>query len=333
MITAITQCTIVVRDYDEAINFYVRTLGLTLLEDTDLGQGKRWVRVGPGTHSGASLLLARAANDRQSARVGDQTGGRVALFMHTDHCRDDVARLKSLGVTFKGEPRDEPYGTVVVLEDLYGNLIDLIQPPRSASAPSPAPMPSPDRPRVPATTSTTHTIERLDPAGVTEQDVSALAALLVDAVDSGAAVSFLSPLSHDRALAWWRSTLASAHADPKRGIILLAARDPDSREIIATVQAHPAWAPNQPHRAEVCKLIVHRSARGHGLARALMHAIERESLAAGFTLLTLDARKGGPAERLYHAVGWTRVGEIPRFALDNDARNHHATVIFYKDLT
>ncbi len=177
-----------------------------------------------------------------------------------------------------------------------------------------------------------HTIERLDPSAVTEQDQSALATLLVDAVDSGAAVSFLAPLSHDRALAWWRSTLASARTDPKRAPILLAARDPISREIIATVQAHPAWAPNQPHRAEVCKLIVHRQARRLGLARTLMHAIERESLAAGFTLLTLDAKKGGPAERLYHAVGWTRVGEIPRFAVDTDGRTPHATVIFSKDL-
>lgn len=320
MITGITQCTVVVRDYDEAIAFYVGTLGLALLEDTDLGGGKRWVRVGPSTNSGATLLLAKAANDRQAARVGDHTGGRVALFMHTDNCRQDVERLKNLGVKFKGEPRDEPYGTVVVLEDLYGNLIDLIQPP------------DPVRPRVPTTPSNTHTIEHLDPSALTEPDLRALASLLVDAVDSGAAVSFLAPLARDQALAWWRSSLASSSTDPRRGVIVLVARDHETREIIATVQAHPAWAPNQPHRAEVCKLIVHRKARRLGLARALMHAIERESLAAGITLLTLDTKKGGPAERLYQSLGWTRVGEIPRFALDHDARNHHATVIFSRDL-
>ncbi len=118
----VVQTALIVRDYDEAIAFYVETLGMPLLEDTDLGNGKRWVRVGPG------LLLARAVTDEQRARIGDQTGGRVFLFVHTDDFAHDHARLTARGVRFVSGPRDEPYGTVGVFLDLYGNKLDLIQP-------------------------------------------------------------------------------------------------------------------------------------------------------------------------------------------------------------
>ena len=121
------QVALIVRDYDEAIAFYVQTLGFQLLEDTDLGAGKRWVRVQPPGGPPA-ILLARAANPHQTTRVGDQTGGRVFIFIHTDDCVGDFQRLQRAGVKFRGEPRREPYGTVVVFEDLYGNLFDLIQP-------------------------------------------------------------------------------------------------------------------------------------------------------------------------------------------------------------
>lgn len=128
MITGIPLFTIVVREYDEAIRFYVGVLGLTLLEDSDRGQGKRWVRVGaPG---GAAILLARAANPHQASRVGDQTGGRVGVFMHCDDCGAEVERLRGAGVKFREGPRHEAYGTVAVFEDLYGNAIDLIGPAR-----------------------------------------------------------------------------------------------------------------------------------------------------------------------------------------------------------
>lgn len=170
-------------------------------------------------------------------------------------------------------------------------------------------------------------LEQLRTKGVAERDLDALAVLLVDAIESGAAVSFLSPLSHADAKAWWQKTLASAH--PKA--IALVARD-DKGDIVGTVQAQPAWAPNQPHRAEVCKLIVHRRARKGGLGRRMMLEVERLAGEAGFTLLTLDAKKGGVAEALYRSLGWTCVGQIPRFAVDTDGRTPHATVIFYKDL-
>ena len=117
---------LLVRDYDEAIGFYVGKLGFTLTADTDQGRGKRWVVVTP-SGGGAGLLLARGTDPRQSARIGDQTGGRVSLFLHTDDFAGDHARMLAAGVTFVEAPRHEPYGTVAVFEDLYGNRWDLVQ--------------------------------------------------------------------------------------------------------------------------------------------------------------------------------------------------------------
>jgi len=118
---------LVVRDYDEAIAYYTGTLGFELIEDTDLGGGKRWVLVAPKGSNGTALLLARAATPHQATRVGDQTGGRVFLFLHTDDFWRDYQELKSRAVKFTEEPRQESYGVVVIFEDLYGNRWDLIQ--------------------------------------------------------------------------------------------------------------------------------------------------------------------------------------------------------------
>jgi catechol 2,3-dioxygenase-like lactoylglutathione lyase family enzyme len=118
---------VVVRNYDEAIAFYTRALGFRLIEDSDLGGGKRWVLVGPADSHGTSLLLAQAATPEQASRTGNQTGGRVFLFLHTDDFWRDYRAITGHGVKFVREPRDEPYGTVAVFEDLYGNLWDLIQ--------------------------------------------------------------------------------------------------------------------------------------------------------------------------------------------------------------
>ncbi|MFG2721940.1 VOC family protein [Streptomyces sp. NPDC048416] len=122
--------TLVVRDYDEAIDFYTRALGFELAEDTDRGDGSRWVVVRPrGTTTGAaSLLLARAKDETQLASVGAQTGGRVGFFLHTEDFAGDHARMLAAGVRFLEEPRHEPYGSVAVFEDLYGNRWDLLQP-------------------------------------------------------------------------------------------------------------------------------------------------------------------------------------------------------------
>jgi catechol 2,3-dioxygenase-like lactoylglutathione lyase family enzyme len=120
---------LLVADYDEAIGFYVGKCGFELREDTDMGAGKRWVVVAPeGGETG--LLLARASGEAQAARVGDQTGGRVGLFLETEDFAGHHARMSAAGVRFVEAPRHEPYGTVAVFEDLYGNRWDLIEPKR-----------------------------------------------------------------------------------------------------------------------------------------------------------------------------------------------------------
>ena len=118
---------LLVRDYDEAIAYYTRILGFDLIEDTPLAGGKRWVLVAPAGGRGTALLLARAVGQAQVARVGDQTGGRVFLFLHTDDFRRDYHAMSERGVQFTEEPRHEPYGTVAVFTDLYGNRWDLLE--------------------------------------------------------------------------------------------------------------------------------------------------------------------------------------------------------------
>ena len=119
---------VVVEDYDAAIAFYVDTLGFRLIEDTLIeAQNKRWVLVAPPGSTETKLLLARAVGTEQSSRIGNQTGGRVFLFLHTDDFWRDFNAYKSKGVVFVREPVEESYGTVAVFRDLYGNLWDLLQ--------------------------------------------------------------------------------------------------------------------------------------------------------------------------------------------------------------
>jgi GNAT superfamily N-acetyltransferase len=168
-------------------------------------------------------------------------------------------------------------------------------------------------------------IERLRPP-LTAGGARDLADLLIDAIASGAAVSFLATLTPKEAGAWWRRTVSEA--DPRA--IFLAARD--EAGIVGTVQLHPAWAPNQPHRGEIAKLLVHRRARRTGLGIRLMQEIEQAARQEGFRLLTLDAKAGGEADALYRKLGWIAAGTIPRYALDPDGRSSHDAVIFYKNL-
>ncbi len=120
------------RDYDEALAFYVDVLGFRLLGDTPLGGGKRWVVVAPAGAREGAVLLAKAGTAEQEARVGDQTGGRVGWFLTTDAFDRDYERMRAAGVEFEETPRREAYGTVAVFRDLYGNRWDLIQPDRPA---------------------------------------------------------------------------------------------------------------------------------------------------------------------------------------------------------
>mgnify|MGYP001284778808 CR=1 FL=1 len=132
--TRLALISLLVADYDQALHFYIDKLNFELLEDTRLTESKRWVRIRPpGGGGGAELLLAKAATPEQQARVGDQTGGRVFLFLETDDFDRDYDRMMAAGVRFHGEPRVEPYGKVVVFEDLYGNKWDLIQPAETQS--------------------------------------------------------------------------------------------------------------------------------------------------------------------------------------------------------
>jgi catechol 2,3-dioxygenase-like lactoylglutathione lyase family enzyme len=118
---------VLVRDYDEAIAWYRDALGFALLEDDDRGGGKRWVRMAPAGNAQFSLLLARATTPAQTAAIGNQHGGRVGFFLHTDDFARDHARLSAAGARFEESPRHEAYGTVVVFKDLYGNRWDLIE--------------------------------------------------------------------------------------------------------------------------------------------------------------------------------------------------------------
>lgn len=128
MYQRISHVALVVDDYDDAIEFYTKKLEFTLLEDTKLSEEKRWVMVAPKGAKECALLLAKAANEEQSSRVGNQTGGRVFLFLFTDDFWRDYEKLKSRDIKFVRTPQKLEYGTVAVFEDLYGNMWDLIEP-------------------------------------------------------------------------------------------------------------------------------------------------------------------------------------------------------------
>jgi GNAT superfamily N-acetyltransferase len=168
-------------------------------------------------------------------------------------------------------------------------------------------------------------IRRLAAADVHEQ-LDALAAVLHDCVAGGASVSYMAPFSHEQA----RSAFEEFAAEVERGRRLLLAAFADG-DLVGTVQVILALPPNQPHRGEIAKLLVHRSARGRGIARLLMERAEAEARAEGKTLLVLDAVTGGDAARLYDRLGWTTVGVIPGYALYPDGRPCDTTV-FWKSL-
>ncbi len=156
-----------------------------------------------------------------------------------------------------------------------------------------------------------------------EADLAGLSALLLDAVESGASVSFMAGVTDAELRGFWTDL---AEGLGMRGVMLVAR---DGEGIAGTITLKPAWAPNQPHRAELTKLLVHRRARRHGLGERLMRAIEQRAWDAGFTLLTLDTVRGDAADRLYRRIGWSVAGVVPDFALHPDGRLCD-TVVFYK---
>jgi GNAT superfamily N-acetyltransferase len=158
--------------------------------------------------------------------------------------------------------------------------------------------------------------------------VAELSAVLMDCVEGGASVSFMAPLTRERADAFWRRVVEGVAAGDR---LLLVAEDRWSGEIVGTVQVVFAVPENQPHRGDIAKMLVRRSARRHGLGARLMHAAEEAALAAGRTVLVLDTVTGGDAERLYQRLGWVRVGVVPDYALWPDGRLCDTT-FFYKRL-
>ena len=155
-----------------------------------------------------------------------------------------------------------------------------------------------------------------------------LSAVLVDCVEGGASVSFMAPLPREKADRFWRRVADGVAAGDR---LLLVAEDQASGEIVGTVQVVFAWPENQPHRADIAKMLVRRSARRRGLGEHLMRAAEEAARAAGKTLLVLDTVTGSDAERLYQRLGWTRVGVVPGYALMPDGRPCDST-FFYKSL-
>ncbi len=168
---------------------------------------------------------------------------------------------------------------------------------------------------------TIRTLPRLD-----EAHVSQLADVLIDCVEGGASVSFMLPLARERALAFWNRVAAGAAAGER--VVLVAE---DASGICGTVQLILDLPENQPHRADVAKMLVHRRARRRGLGEALMRAAEIEAKKRSRTLLVLDAVTGGDAARLYEKLGWIKVGDVPRFALMPDGREC-GTTFYYRDL-
>lgn len=162
--------------------------------------------------------------------------------------------------------------------------------------------------------------------GVTDAEAGALADVLMDCVEGGASVSFLLPLERQQALAFWAS-VASATASGSRALLVAE----DGAGICGTAQLILAQPPNQPHRADVSKVLVHRRARQRGVGALLMRAVEETALACGKNLLVLDTVTGSAAQRLYERLGWVRVGDIPRYAL-MPTGEPCSTTYYYRDL-
>ncbi len=172
------------------------------------------------------------------------------------------------------------------------------------------------------------TIRQLSPQEAKEQ-IGALSAVLIDCVEGGASVSFMLPLTRERADAFWQGVAEGVAAGER---ILLVAQDEESGQTIGTVQVVLKQPENQPHRADIAKMLVHRQARKRGIGAALMRAAEEAARSAGKTVLVLDTVRGGDAERLYERVGWTRSGVIPNYALWPQG-GYCDTTVFYKQLS
>lgn len=269
---------LLVRDYDEALAFYCDKLGFRLLEDTDLGGGKRWLRIAPPGDSQTGLLLAKAVGPAQQAAVGQQSGGRVFLFLHTDDFQRDHAAYQQRGVHFIEPPRHEDYGTVAVFEDLYGNRWDLIQP-KAAPAPSPV-----------ETAGLTHD-SPVSLREITNDNLRAVLRLQVTPAQeqfvAGNAVSLAQ--AHFEAKAWFRAIYA---AETPVGFLMLY-DDPDQAEYFL-------W-----------RFMLDARYQKYGYGRqAIQHLIEHVKTRPGAVKLGLSCvpAPGGPGP-FYEKLGFRYTGE------------------------
>ena len=271
-----------------------------------------WVRSsaqGRGVAAGAIRLLAEYAFGKTGLH-------RLEIIAAVENAASLRAALRA-GARYEGFLR----GRLRIHGRSHDAFLFSILPGEEAtveSAPFPAASPAPGRDPEDVV------IEELRiPPGAAE--IAGLAALLVEAVGEGSAVSFLAPRGPEEAAGWWRRTMAAADTRA----VFLGARDAGG--LCGTVQLQPAWAPNQPHRGEVAKLMVSGRVRGRGIGEKLMARLEQVARERGFRLLTLDTKRGDPAERLYRKRGWNEAGVIPGYALDPGGSAHDA-VFFWKQL-
>jgi ribosomal protein S18 acetylase RimI-like enzyme len=282
MTQSLSALTLLVRDYDEAIAFFVGTLGFELLENTPLDATKRWVRVRPpgrAVGSGPSLLLARAATPDQRAKIGDQAGGRVFLFLETDDLWRDYERWRAKGVRFLEEPREESYGIVVVFQDLYGNRWDLIQP------------------RAAAESTTTW---RVRPARQADRD---FILGLVPRLAAGFPLpSWRTP---EEVVEAESATLdAALRATATSGEVLVAESSAGIPGGFVYLEQHLDYFRKNAH-AHVSVLAVAVEAEGQGVGRLLLEAAEAWAREQGLGMLTLNVFVGNDRARaVYERIGF-----------------------------
>jgi RimJ/RimL family protein N-acetyltransferase/predicted enzyme related to lactoylglutathione lyase len=290
---------LLVRDYDEAIAFYVGKLGFVLIEDRLLDTaGKRWVVVAPHSTAQTKVLLACASDDRQAGRIGDQTGGRVFLFMHTDDLDRDLAAYRTRGVVIVREPKTQAYGTVAVIADLHGNLWDLIQPRADRGSPART-EPSTGHLAVPSAVC----IRALLAA-----DAPAYRELMLEAYTRDADAFTSTAQERDQEPeSWWVHRIA----DPM-GLGLAFGATIDGR-LVGSVAIEYSSKPKTRHSALIIGMIVQPHARGRGVGRRLLEAaLHHASLRPGLRVLNLTVTEDNQsAVRLYASSGFRVWGTEP----------------------
>ncbi|HLL54491.1 MAG TPA: GNAT family N-acetyltransferase [Myxococcaceae bacterium] len=307
----LNQVTVPLIDHAATVAFY-RALGLTLIVDSPPDYARF------ECPNGATFSVHRGPHPVSRATV---------VYFECDDLDDRVRALEEKGLVFEQRPRDERWlWREVRLLDPAGNEICLFRAGENRRFPAwrvKGQMPAPPSGILTGEEVSVRRVGASEAAALVEP----LADVLIDCVDGGASVSFMAPLSREKAVAFWRH-VADSVAKGER--VLLIAQDGAGR-VLGTVQLILSLPENQPHRADVAKMLVHSEARRRGIAQRLLDAVDEEARKEGRTVLVLDAVTGGDAERLYERAGWRRVGVIPKYALMPNG-DFCATTFFYKHL-